>query len=151
MGVLQYISILSLTQSCQLHSLVTLLMGKESPVPPFARRLDGVKAGPNVELKRKFATSFWANEALQVKSFFFWDMCCIIGCLLLSILRPYLQWSDVQWYWTEISENYMFLSRIESQSVAYHWAIMVHVLLIFCILGVRWGWVSCYCSLKWAA
>lgn len=35
-------------------------------------------------------------------------------------------------------------------SVVYHWVIMAHVLLLFCILGVRWGWVLCYCSLKWA-
>jgi len=27
---------------------------------------------------------------------------------------------------------------------------MAHVLLLFCILGVSWGWVLCYCSFKLA-
>jgi len=131
-----------------------LYLRRKSLQFPFVRRLEGIKASKNVKLLKKkklrqiFRLLMWCNWDLYFVGYVFCHWVFVarnfetssssVGCptLLDQYLRKLCSYLE---NWT-----------LAVSSVAYHWVIMAHVLLLFCILGVRWGWVLCYCSLKWA-
>ena len=119
---------------------------------PFVRRLEGIKAGQNVKLQKHlrqvFRLSTWCSWDLRFLGYVF--------CHWVFVARNF-ETSSSSVECPALLDRYLRKLRgslenwtLAVSSVAYHWVIMVHVLLLLCILGVRWGRVLCYCSLKWA-
>ena len=120
---------------------------------PFFGGLQGIKASQNVKLKRKLAAGFQAVQSGAIEIFVFLGY---VFCHWVFVAQHFETSASRVRYPTLLDQDLRKLHgsletwTLAVWSVAYHWVIMAHVLLLFCILGVRWDWVSCYCSLKWA-